>query len=158
MGSDLFENTVKGGKNYREVLFQRKLLKIDISKEKSRFKADNLSTDEALLSRQSLHLMELGVGCLGTNIKIYHGKKKFGSELSHFSNKDRHCPYCLNTLGCQVDQTFLHGSLECPQISKLYRGMAQIFCFHETLPSNPEDIFIWKICFKGVNLNERNYG
>merc|ERR1712215_310692 len=73
--SDLFENTVKGGKNYREVLYQRKLLKIDISKEKSRFKADNLSADEALLSLQSLHWMELGVGCLDTNIKIYHCKK-----------------------------------------------------------------------------------
>merc|ERR1712121_197710 len=82
--SDLFENTVKGGKNYREVLYQRKLLKIDISKEKSRFKAENLSADEALLSRQSLHWMELGVGCLDNNIKIYHGKKKYGAGLSHF--------------------------------------------------------------------------
>merc|ERR1712215_568698 len=31
-----------------------------------------------------------------------------------------------------------------PQVSKLYRGMAQIFGFHETLPPNPKDIFIWK--------------
>merc|ERR1711895_123633 len=120
--SDLFENTVKGGKNYREDLYQRKLLKIDISKEKLRFKADNLSADEALLSRQRLHWMELGVGCLDTNIKIYHGKKKFAAELSHFSDKDRHCPYCLDNLGRGVDQTFFHGCLECPQVSKLYRG------------------------------------
>ena len=73
--SDLFVNTVRGGKNYREVLYQRRILNIDISKEKSHFKADNLSADEALLSRQSLHWMELGVGCLDTNIKLYHGKK-----------------------------------------------------------------------------------
>merc|ERR1712120_20542 len=156
--SDLFENTVKGGKNYREVLFQRRLLKIDISKEKSQFKADNLCTDEALLSRQSLHWMELGVGCLDTNIKLYHGKKKFGAEISHFSDKDRHCSYCLDTLGRRVDQTFLHGSLECPQVSKLYRGMAQIFGFHETLPTNPKDVFIWRKFFKGVNQKERNFG
>merc|ERR1712215_77952 len=45
-----------------------------------------------------------------------------------------------------------------PQVSKLYRGMAQIFGFYETLPSNPKDIFIWKFFFKVVNLNERNYG
>ena len=32
--SDLFVNTVKGGKNYREVLYQRRIFKIDISKEK----------------------------------------------------------------------------------------------------------------------------
>merc|ERR1712215_580171 len=49
------------------------------------------------------------------------------------------------------DQTFLHGSLECPQVSKLYRVMAQIFGFHETLPPNPKDIFIWKFFFKGNN-------
>ena len=102
--------------------------------------------------------MELGVGCLDTNIKIYHGKKKYGAELSHFSDKDRHCPYCLNTLGRRVDQTFLHGSLECPQVSKLYRGMAQIFGFHETLPTNPKDVFIWRKFFKGVNQKERNFG
>merc|ERR1712215_613070 len=70
----------------------------------------------------------------------------------------RHCPYCLNTLGHRGDQTFLHGSLEGPQVSKLYRGMAQIFGFHETLPPNPKDIFIWKIFFKGVNQKNRNYG
>merc|ERR1712215_97344 len=134
----------KGGKNYREVLYQRRILKIDISKEKTRFKADNLSADEALLSHQSLHRMELGVGCLDTNIKLYYGKTKYGAELSHFSDRDRHCPYCLDTLGRRVDQTFLHGCLECPQVSKLYRGMAQIFGFHETLPLNPKDIFIWK--------------
>merc|ERR1712236_98917 len=68
--SDLFVNTVRGGKNYREVLYHRRILKIDISKEKTRFKADNLSADKALLSRQSLHWMELGVGCLDTNIKL----------------------------------------------------------------------------------------
>merc|ERR1711895_80600 len=156
--SDLLGNTVRGGKNYREVLYQRRILKIDISKEKSRFKADNLSADKALLSRQILHWMELRVGCLDTNIKIYHGKTKFGAELSHFSDKDRHCPYCLNTLGRRVDQTFLHGSLECPQVSKLYRGMAQIFGFHETLPPNPKDIFIWKQFFKGVNQKSEILG
>ena len=95
-------NTERGGKDYREVLYQRKILNIDIFKEKSHFKADNLSADEALLSRQSLHWMELGVGCLDTNIKLYTGKKKFGAEISHFSNKDRHCPYCLNTLGLSL--------------------------------------------------------
>merc|ERR1712215_113126 len=57
-----------------------------------------------------------------------------------------------------VDQTFLHGCLECPQVSKLYRGMAQIFGFHETLPLNPKDIFIWKKIYKGVNKNDRNHG
>ena len=102
--------------------------------------------------------MELGVGCLDTNIKLYHGKTKYGAELSHFSDRDRHCPYCLDTLGRQVDQTFIHGCLECPQVSKLYRGMAQIFGFHETLPLNPKDIFIWKFFYKGVNKNERNHG
>merc|ERR1711895_273577 len=30
--SDLFVNTVRGGKNYREVLYQRRILKIDILK------------------------------------------------------------------------------------------------------------------------------
>merc|ERR1712236_182777 len=45
-----------------------------------------------------------------------------------------------------------------PQVSKLYRGMAQIFGFHETLPPNPKDIFIWKKIFKGVNQRERNFG
>ena len=98
-------NTVKGGKNHREVLYQRKILKIDISK------AGNLSADEALLSRQSLHWMELGVGCLDTNIKLYHGKTKFAAQLSHFSEKDRQYPYCLDTLGLRVDQTFIHGCL-----------------------------------------------
>merc|ERR1712236_20292 len=44
------------------------------------------------------------------------------------------------------------------QVSKLYRGMAQILGFYETLPSNPKDIFIWKFFFKGVNQKERNYG
>merc|ERR1712236_46942 len=44
------------------------------------------------------------------------------------------------------------------KVSKLYRGMAQIFGFHETLPSNSKDIFKWKFFFKGVNKNERNYG
>merc|ERR1712215_126572 len=92
---------------------------------------------------------------LDTNIKLYHGKKKFGAELSHFSDKERHCPYCLNTLGRRVDQTFLHGSLECSQVSKLYRGMAQIFGFHETLPLNPKDIFIWKFVFKEVLITKK---
>merc|ERR1712215_139720 len=69
------EHSKGGAKNYREVLYQRRISKIDISKEKMRFKADNLSADEALLSRQSLHWMELGVGCLDTNIKLYRGKK-----------------------------------------------------------------------------------
>ena len=142
--SDLFVNTVRGGKNYREVLYQRRMLKVDCSKEKTRFKADTLSADEALLSRKSLHWMELGVGCLDSNIKLYYGKTKFAAELSHFSDKDRHCPYCLDTLGRRVDQTFIHGCLECLQVSKLYRGMAQIFDFQETLPLNPKDIFIWK--------------
>jgi len=36
--------------------------------------------------------------------------------------------------------------------------MAQIFGFHETLPPNPKDIFIWKFFFKGVNQKERNFG
>merc|ERR1712215_601521 len=44
------------------------------------------------------------------------------------------------------------------KVSKLYRCMAQIFGFYKTLPSNPKYIFIWKFFFKGVNLNERNYG
>merc|ERR1712215_490135 len=35
--SDLFMNTVRGGTNYREVLYQRRISNIDISKEKSRF-------------------------------------------------------------------------------------------------------------------------
>merc|ERR1712236_162286 len=50
------------------------------------------------------------------------------------------------------------GCLECPQVSKLYRGMAQIFGFHETLPLNPKDIFIWQNFYKGVNKNDRNHG
>ena len=43
-------------------------------------------------------------------------------------------------------------------MSKLYRVMAQIFGFHETLPLNPKDIFIWKKIYKGVNNKERNHG
>ena len=120
------------------------MLKVDCTKEKMRFKAENLSADEALLSRKSLHWMELGVGCLDSNIKLYYGKTKFAAKLSHFSNTDRHCPYCLDTLGRRVDQTFLHGCLECPKVSKLYRGMAQIFGFTETLPLNAKDVLIWK--------------
>merc|ERR1712236_83151 len=73
-------------------------------------------------------------------------------------DRDRHCPYCLDTLGRRVDQTFLHGCLECPQVSKLYWSMAQIFGFHETLPLNPKDIFIWKFFYKGVSNKERNHG
>ena len=57
-----------------------------------------------------------------------------------------------------MDQTFIHGCLECPQVSKLYRGMAQIFGFHKTLPLNPKDIFIWKKFYKGVGIKERNHG
>ena len=55
--SDLFVNTVRGGKNYREVLYQKKMLKIDCTTEKKRFKAENFSTNKALLSRKSLHWM-----------------------------------------------------------------------------------------------------
>ena len=117
--SDLFVNSVRGGKNYREVLYQRKMLKIDCTTEKKRFKAENLSADEALLSRKSLHWMELGVECLDSNIKLYYSKTKYAAELSHFSNTARHCSYCLDTLGVCVDQTFLHGCLECPNVSKL---------------------------------------
>ena len=36
--------------------------------------------------------------------------------------------------------------------------MAQIFGFHETLPLNAKDIFIWKKFYKGDNSNERNHG
>ena len=36
--------------------------------------------------------------------------------------------------------------------------MAQIFGFHETLPLNPKDIFIWKKFYKGDNSNERKHG
>merc|ERR1712215_522182 len=64
----------------------------------------------------------------------------------------------MGTLERRVDQTFFHGCLECPQVSKLYWGMAQIFGFHETLSLNPKDIFIWKKFFKGVGSKERNHG
>merc|ERR1712215_637095 len=50
--SDLFVNRERGGKNYREVLYQ--------------------------------------------------SKKKIGAEISHFSKRDRHCPYWPNPLGRQV--------------------------------------------------------
>ena len=36
--------------------------------------------------------------------------------------------------------------------------MAQIFSFHETLPLNAKDIFIWKKFYKGDGSNERNQG
>ena len=79
-----------------------------------RFKADTLSADEALLFRKSLNWMELGVGCLNSNIKLYYGKTEFAAESSHFFDKDRHCSYGLDTLGRCVDQTFIRGCLECP--------------------------------------------
>ena len=154
--SDLFVNTVRGGKNYREVLYQRRMLKVDYTTEKKRFKATDLSADEALLSRKSLNWMELGMGCLDSNIKLYYGKTMFAAQLSHFSSTARHCPYCLDNLGVRVDQTFLHGCLECPNVAKLYRGMAQIFGFTETLPLNAKDIFIWKKFFKSDKSNNRN--
>ena len=134
------------------------MLKIDCTTKKKRFKVENLSADEALLSRKSLHGMELGVGCLDSNIKLYYGKTKFAAELSHFSNTDRHCPYCLDTLGVRVDQTFLHGCLECPKVSKLYRGMAQIFGFTETLLLNAQDVLVWKKFYKSDKSNDRNHG
>ena len=36
--------------------------------------------------------------------------------------------------------------------------MAQIFGFHETLPLNAKDIFIWKKFYKGDGSKERNHG
>merc|ERR1712215_181037 len=43
------------------------------------------------------------------------GKTKYGPELSHFSDKDRHCPYCLNTLGRRVDKLSYTGVWNAPK-------------------------------------------
>ena len=60
------------------------MLKVDYTTEKKCFKATDLSADEALLTRKSLNWMELGMGCLDSNIKLYYGKTMFAAQLSNF--------------------------------------------------------------------------
>ena len=45
-------------------------------------------------------------------------RKWISPQLSHLSSTARHCLYCLDNLVFRVDQTFLHGCLECPNVSK----------------------------------------
>ena len=54
-----------------------------------------------------------------------------------------------------MDETFLHGCYNCPNVNKYYRRVAEIFGFREVDTLTPKDTFVWKRYYK--RGNERDY-
>ena len=54
-----------------------------------------------------------------------------------------------------MDETFLHGCYNCPNVNKYYRRVAEIFGFREVDTLTPKDTFVWKRYYK--QGNERDY-
>ena len=54
-----------------------------------------------------------------------------------------------------MDETFLHGCYDCPDVKKYYRRVAEIFGFREVDTLTPKDTFVWKRYYK--QGNERDY-
>ena len=76
------------------------------------------------------------------------GKEKFAAQLSNFAGGDRHCTSCKAKYGNTVDETFLHGCYDCPDVKKYYRRVAEIFGFREVDTLTPKDTFVWKRYYK----------
>ena len=130
--SDLFYVSKKGGKNYRNALKTvKKGQKINIEAEKSRFGCKDTDSDDILDARRALHWHELGNEILDTNLRLFYGKTKFAAQLSNFVGGNSYCTSCKAKYGTTVDETFLHGCYNCPNVNKYYRRVVEIFGFRE---------------------------
>ena len=92
----LFENSKKGGKNYRvafKSLKQRKIRTInpDLAKYRERFGCNDITQEHLLLARKALLWRELPNDVLDYNLSIFFGRMKFNAQLSHFTAFSRHC-------------------------------------------------------------------
>ena len=112
--------------------------------EKSRFGCNDTDTDDILNARRALHWQEIGNKILDSNLRLFYGKTKFAAQLSNFAGGDRHCTSCKAKYGITVDETFLHGCYNCPDVKKYYRRVAEIFGFHEVDTLTPKDTFVWR--------------
>ena len=130
--SDLFYVSKKGGKNYRNALNPVKIgQKIKIDAEKSRFGCQDTDTEIILNARRALHWHEIKNEILDSNWKLFYGKTQFAVQLSNFAGGDRHCTSCKAKYGITVDETFIPGCYDCPDVKKYYRRVVEIFGFHE---------------------------
>jgi len=147
--SDLFYVSKKGGQNYSKALNPVKIgQKTKIDAEKSRFGCQDTDTEIILNARRALHWQEINNQILDTNLKLYYGKTKFAAQLSNFVGGDRHCTSCLAKYGNSVDETFIHGCYDCPDVKKHYQKVAEILRFSNVDTLTPKDTFVWKRYYK----------
>ena len=85
---------------------------------------------------------------LDSNLRLFYGKTKFAAQLSNFAGGDRHCTSCKAKYGITVDESFIHGCYDCPDVKKYYRRVAEIFGFREVDTLTPRDTFVWKRYYK----------
>ena len=147
--SDLFYVSKKGGQNYCNALNPVKIgQKTKIDAEKSRFGCQDTDTEIILNARRALHWQEINNQILDSNLKLFYGKTKFAAQLSNFVGGNRHCTSCLVKYGKSVDETFIHGCYDCPDVKKHYRRVAEIFGFSDVDTLTPKDTFVWKRYYK----------
>ena len=147
--SDLFYVSKKGGKNYRNALNPAKIgQKIKIDTEKSRFGCNDTDTEIILNARRALHWKEINNEIRDANLRLYYGKTKFAAQVSNFAGGDRHCSSCKAKDGITVDETFIHGCYDCPNVNKHYKRVAEIFGFQNVDTLTARDTIVWKRYYK----------
>ena len=94
---------------------------------------------------------------LDYNISIFFGRMKFNAQLSHFTAISRHCQKCYKRYGSVVDETFSHGSYDCPVLKKLMDQTLWVFGLGTNNNSTAKDLLVWHYYFKNES-KERNHG
>ena len=82
---------------------------------------------------------------------------KFNAQLSHFTAVSRHCQKCFNRYGSFVDETFAHGSYECPVLKNLMDKTLWVFGLGNFNNPTAKDLLVWHYYLKDGS-HERNHG
>ena len=82
---------------------------------------------------------------------------KFNAQLSKFINVDRHCQKCFDSFGIKVDETFAHGSYECPVLKSLIDKTLWVFGLNDFNNSTAKDLLLWHYYFKDGSC-KRDHG
>ena len=82
---------------------------------------------------------------------------KFNAQLSKFTNVDRHCQKCFDSFGTKVDETFAHGSYECPVLKSLIDKTLWVFGLNDFNNSAAIDLLVRHYYIKKWT-HEQNHG
>ena len=142
-----------------KTLKQRKIRTInpDLAKYRERFGCNDITQDHLLQARKALIWRELPNNVLDYKLSIFFGRMKFNAQLSHFTAVSRHCQKCYDRYGSLVDETFAHGSYDCPVLKKMMDQTLWVFGLGTYNNSTAKDLLVWHYYLKQES-RERNHG